>query len=195
MLIPPLHALQMRPDCILLAYALLGSQHGDVVVTGVAFHPSPVLRGALRQDLRGDGILAVHVAEEMNDVLRPGQQRQVSLDDDAVETVIYKNQEAFEKLREGFHRSPPQWFGWIPKSSVQAAGGINCALAQMLNSLSLGFQGRSPWLSLDTTPRWFPRWASRNRCGGSGPGPRSRLSGYSKTIRATSSSPDRRARP
>src|SRR5207253_7394409 len=29
----------------------------------------------------------------------------------AVETVIYKNQEACKKLREGFHRSPPQRFG------------------------------------------------------------------------------------
>jgi len=47
-----------------------------------------------------------NVAEEMHDVLGPGQQRQVSLDDDAVETVIYKNQEACKELREGFHRLP-----------------------------------------------------------------------------------------
>src|SRR5438445_1218911 len=69
--------------------------------------PIPVFQGALGQDLRGNGILAMHVAEEMHDVLRPGQQGQVSLDDDAVETVIYKNQEALKELREGFHRSPP----------------------------------------------------------------------------------------
>ena len=67
----------------------------------------------------------MHVAEKMHNVFGPGQQRQVSLDDDAVETVIYKNQEAFKKLREGFHRSPPLMFGWIPKSSVQATAGIN----------------------------------------------------------------------
>jgi hypothetical protein len=36
-----------------------------------------------------------------------GQQRHVPRDHDAVETVIYKNQEALKKLREGFHRSPP----------------------------------------------------------------------------------------
>jgi len=46
--------------------------------------------------LWGDRILTVHVAEEMHDVLGPGQQRQVSLDDHAVETVISKNQEAFK---------------------------------------------------------------------------------------------------
>jgi hypothetical protein len=38
----------------------------------------------------------------MHDMLGPGQQRQVSLDDDAVETVIYKNQEARKELRRRF---------------------------------------------------------------------------------------------
>src|SRR5580698_8152437 len=66
----------------------------------------------------------VHLAEEMHNVLGPGRQRQVSLNDNAVETVIYKNQEAFKELREGFHRSPPRMFGSIPKSSVLATGGI-----------------------------------------------------------------------
>src|ERR1039457_5733002 len=97
----------MRPDSILLAHALLGPQHGNFVVAGVAFHPSPIFQRALGQNLGSDGILAVYVAEEMYDVLGPRQQRQVPLDDDAVETVIYKNQEAFKKLRKGFHRSPP----------------------------------------------------------------------------------------
>jgi hypothetical protein len=67
----------------------------------------------------------MHIAEKMNDVLGTRQQRQVSLDDNAVETVIYKNQEAFKELREGFHRSPPQMFGSISKSSIMATGGIN----------------------------------------------------------------------
>src|SRR5580698_3181851 len=50
----------------------------------------------------------MHVAEEMDDVFGTGQQGQVPLDDDAVETVVYKNQEACKKLLESFHRSPPQ---------------------------------------------------------------------------------------
>jgi hypothetical protein len=67
----------------------------------------------------------MHVAKKMYDMLGPGQQRQITLDDDAVETVIYKNQETFKEQREGFHRSPPQMFGSTPKSSVVATGGIN----------------------------------------------------------------------
>jgi hypothetical protein len=49
----------------------------------------------------------MHVSEEMNDVLRSRQQRQLSLNADAVKTVLYKNQEALKELREGFQRSPP----------------------------------------------------------------------------------------
>jgi hypothetical protein len=66
----------------------------------------------------------MHITKGMHDMLGPGQQRQVALNDKAVETVIYKNQEAFKELLEGFHRSPPQMFGSIPKSSVLATGGI-----------------------------------------------------------------------
>ena len=104
----PFQALPVRPDGIFLAHALFRFPDGDFVIAGVAFHPSPVFQGAFRQDLRGDGKQPMHVAEEMDDVFGTGQQRQVSLDDDAVETVIYKNQEAFKELREDFHRSPPQ---------------------------------------------------------------------------------------
>src|SRR5437660_588837 len=49
----------------------------------------------------------MHVAEEMDDVLGPRQQRQIFLDDDTVETVVYKSQQAAEQLAEGFHRSSP----------------------------------------------------------------------------------------
>jgi hypothetical protein len=145
-LIPPLHSVQMRPDGIFLTHALLRLQYRDFVVASVAFHPSPVLQGPPGQDLRGDRILTVHVAEKIDDMLGPRQQGQVALNNDAVETVIYKNQEALKELRKGFHRSPPLMFSWIPKSSVRATGGINQPALAGFDFLALGFQGRSPWL-------------------------------------------------
>jgi len=51
-----------------------------------------------------NGVDALHVAEEMDDVPGPRQQRQVSLDDDTVETVVYKSQQAAEQLAEAFPR-------------------------------------------------------------------------------------------
>src|SRR4029450_10545059 len=38
--------------------------------------------------------------EEMHDVLRPGQQREVALNDDAVETVVYKAEQAAKRIAE-----------------------------------------------------------------------------------------------
>jgi hypothetical protein len=78
----------------------------------------------------------------MHDVRGPRQQRNVPRNDDALETVIYKNQEAFKQLREGFHRSPPQdVLVGQPKSSVLATGGINRLPSLLCDSFSQGFQG------------------------------------------------------
>jgi hypothetical protein len=131
----------MRSDSILLTHALLRFQDGDVMVAGVAFHPSPVFQGALGQRLRGDRILTVHVAEEMYDMFGAGQQRQIPLDDDAVKTVIYKHQEAFEKFREGFHRSSPHRLSCVDNKIIcQATDGIKTqdrACRSLLRSLRL----------------------------------------------------------
>jgi len=47
------------------------------------------------------------VAEEMHDMLGAGEQGQIALDDDTVETMVYKNQQAAQPLVKGFHRSSP----------------------------------------------------------------------------------------
>ena len=73
-LILALHALQMGPDTVLLAHAFFRSHHRDLVVPGVAFHPSTVFPSALRQHLRGDRILAVQRrGRNARSVLGPGQ--------------------------------------------------------------------------------------------------------------------------
>jgi hypothetical protein len=137
-LIAPLHGLPIRPDEIFLAHALFGLQDGDFVIAGVAFHPSPVFQGAFGQNLWRDGIQPVDVAEEMDDVFGTGQQGQVPLDDDAVETVVYKNQEACKKLLEGFHRSPPQTV-WLDTKIICPGGRWNQpSRRHSLRSLRLG---------------------------------------------------------
>ena len=40
----------------------------------------------------------MHVTEKMHDVLWAGQQRQVALNDDAIETVVYKQEQAAKQL-------------------------------------------------------------------------------------------------
>jgi hypothetical protein len=57
--------------------------------------PSSILGSSLRQDLWRDRILTMHIAGKMHDVFGTGQQRHVPLDDDTVETVIYKTRKPF----------------------------------------------------------------------------------------------------
>ena len=86
------HALQVRPYVFLLAYPFLGLFHGYLVVAGIGIDPGAVGVRALLQHLWGNWVLATHVAKEEHDVPFPRQQRQVSLDDNPIEAVVYKNQ-------------------------------------------------------------------------------------------------------
>ncbi len=47
----------------------------------------------------------MHLTEEMHNILRACQERQVAQDDDAVETVVYQCQQAAEELGELFDRA------------------------------------------------------------------------------------------
>ena len=75
------------------------------MIAGESLDPLVVLGGALAQDLLGNGADAVHVAEEVHDVFRAREQRQMAEDDDTVETVVYECEQAAKQPREFFHRS------------------------------------------------------------------------------------------
>ena len=85
----PLHLSQARPYVVFLANALFRPLQGNVTFLGKRLHPAVVILGALTQDFFADGLDVVNVAEEMDDVLRAGEQGQMAEDDDAVEAVIY----------------------------------------------------------------------------------------------------------
>jgi hypothetical protein len=75
------------------------------MVASEGFHPMLVVLRSLPQRLLGNGVDAVHVAKEINDVRRTSEQREITLDDDAIKAVVYKDQQAGQQLAEGFHRS------------------------------------------------------------------------------------------
>src|SRR6516164_9635207 len=107
----------------LLLHLFVGPLDRNAMIAGESFHPPLVFVGPLGQSLFGYGIQPMHVAEEVDDVLGPRQQGQVALDDDAIETVVYKSQQAAKQLGEGFHRSPPgNLLG--TRSSGRGPGGI-----------------------------------------------------------------------
>jgi len=108
-----LESLSVGADVVLLLQLLrleylgIGPLDGNVVVAGVGLDPLLVLLRPFGQRLLGQGIDVVYVAEEVHQVLRSCQQREVPLDDDAIETVVYKQEQAAKQLVEGFHRSSP----------------------------------------------------------------------------------------
>ena len=75
------------------------------LTTGQRRRPSVVIVSRSAQDLFGDGSHVVDVTEKIRDVLRAGQQRQMSGDDDAIETVLYHGEPAAKRLRQGLHQS------------------------------------------------------------------------------------------
>src|SRR5215472_7822209 len=75
------------PEAFLL-HRGIGPRNGNAMITGVGFDP---IGGVLRprpQRLLGKGVDAVHVAEEIDNGLRTGEQGEIALDDDTVETVV-----------------------------------------------------------------------------------------------------------
>jgi hypothetical protein len=75
------------------------------VIARKGLHPRIVFGGPLAQDLLGDRRNSVHVAKEVDDVFRAGQQRQMAPDHDPVETVVYNCQQAAKQPGKVFHRS------------------------------------------------------------------------------------------
>jgi hypothetical protein len=78
----------------------LGPLDGDVVVAGKSFHPVLIVIGTLAEHLLAQDWNSEDLAKEMNHLLGPRQSAQVTVDDDSVEAVIYKEQQSAEKLRE-----------------------------------------------------------------------------------------------
>jgi hypothetical protein len=64
------------------------------------YSPVRLLNAALSTTAKAD-----HVSEKVDHLFRARQPAQISVDDDAVEAVVYKNQQAGKQLCENFHRS------------------------------------------------------------------------------------------
>src|SRR6185503_7426304 len=71
----------------------------------VSLNPILVVVGALAEHLFVNHRYAEHLVKEIHYLLGPRQPTQVTMDDDAVEAVVYKNQQAGIQLCEKFHRS------------------------------------------------------------------------------------------
>ena len=103
--IPLLHPAQSGQHVVFLADSLASPLNRELMVAGVRLHPALVVVGASAQHFFVHHRKAEHLPEEEDHLLRPRQATEVTVDDDAVETVVYKNQQAAKQLCESLHRS------------------------------------------------------------------------------------------
>jgi hypothetical protein len=110
-LLAPRHRRAVGPHVVFLFQAfqrlVVRPLDRNAMVARERLDPLLVLVRARAQGLFRNRVDAVDVPKEMDDVRLARQQRQVALNDDAIETVVYKREQAAEQLAEGFHRSSP----------------------------------------------------------------------------------------
>jgi hypothetical protein len=75
------------------------------MIAGERFHPCSVIVGALTQQFLARDRNAEHLPEEVVQLFGPRQITQLPVDDDTVEAVAYKKQQAAKQLCERVHRS------------------------------------------------------------------------------------------
>src|SRR5579864_6372544 len=73
------------------------------MIAGIGLHPVLVFVGPLAENFLAHHRNAEHLPDKVNHLLRPGEPVQITVDDDAVETVIYKNEKIPEKPDECVH--------------------------------------------------------------------------------------------
>src|SRR5258707_14274416 len=71
--VPLLHAAQRGQNVVLFAYALFGPFHRNSLITGIGFDQTPVIVGALPENLLAHHRDAENLREEVHHLLGPGQ--------------------------------------------------------------------------------------------------------------------------
>src|SRR5271166_4227054 len=99
-----LHPAQRGSYIILFANTLRGPLN-RAMIPAKRLHPRLILVGAPREDFFADHRLAHYIPEKVRHLARPRKTRQISMNDNPVETVVNKYQQAAKQLRERLHRS------------------------------------------------------------------------------------------
>jgi hypothetical protein len=154
------HAVECGENVVFFAEIFFCPLDGDFVIGGVGFHPIAVIVGALAEHFlvhHGD---AQNLVAEVDHLFGSGQAAEIAVEDDAVETVVYKSQQAVKQLREQLHRSPPDAC-FATRSSGQATAGVN----RLLNGREPG--GKKRGSKGGRNRRFRPPWVAaqnlRNR--------------------------------
>jgi hypothetical protein len=87
------------------ADSLLGPLDGDLMVAGESLHPVLIVVGPAGEHFPGDRRHAYHLTEEIDDLFGTRQPGKIAVDDNPVETVIHRQEQASKKACGKLHRS------------------------------------------------------------------------------------------
>ena len=91
---------------VFLASPLLGPFDRQAVIAGIGIDPALVIGGAAAQHLFVYRRDADHLAEEVHHLFGPPQAAEITVNDNAIEAVIDKDQQMAEQLDESVHGKP-----------------------------------------------------------------------------------------
>ena len=111
------HAAQPRQDVVFLADALFGPFDRKAMIVGEGLDPVLIIGGAAAQHLFVHRRDADDLTEEVHRLLGPRQAAKITMNDNAVEAVIDKDQEIAEQLDEHVHGRPRN--AWESSASRQ----------------------------------------------------------------------------
>ena len=100
----PFHPAQPRQDVLFFPDSLHRPFDGHAVIARKGLHPAGVIIGPLSEHLFRDRPAPQDVAEEIHRILRAQQAGQVTVNHDAIETVVDKHEELAKHLVESFHQ-------------------------------------------------------------------------------------------
>src|SRR5215470_19585802 len=130
--VAPGHAAQPGQNMVFLAHALLGPFNRKAVIAGEGLDPVLVIDGAPAQHLLAHRRDADDLAEEVHHLLGPRQAAEITMNDNAVEAVIDKDQQIAEQFVKQVHWQAPQCPGKIDQATAASAGAGSRARAFVL---------------------------------------------------------------
>ena len=99
----PFHASQDGSNIVLFADSLFSPFDRNRMIECKGFHPVLVIRGPLTKHVLIDHADAEHVAKKVDHLFGTREAAEISMDDDPIKTVIYKDEQITKDFRESLH--------------------------------------------------------------------------------------------
>jgi hypothetical protein len=100
---PLFHAPQEGTDVVFPTYPFFSPFDPNRMIASEGLHPVLVIRGPLAKHVLVDHANAQHVAKKVDHLFGTRKAAEISMDDDPIKTVVYKDEQITKEFRESLH--------------------------------------------------------------------------------------------